>query len=438
MSKYQSYKSSNIDWMGEIPSEWKIKRLKQNTYLKGRIGWQNLRADEFVDEGPYCITGTDFKDGIINWKTSYRVTEERYEIDHNIHLEEGDLIITKDGTIGKVARVENMPYKATLNSGIMLIRPTTASFHTHFLYWILNSEVFFQYNEYTKSGSTILHLYQNVFERMPFPVPTIYEQTAIANYLDEKTSKLDQLISNKKAQIEKLKEIRQIEINTAVTKGLDRNVTLKPSGIEWLGDIPEHWEVKRLKDMTHRIGDGIHSTPNYVDDSNYFFVNGNNLINKTITTNESTNCVSEEEFKSYDLNLAHRTLLLSINGTIGNLAFYKGESVVFGKSIAYMQCFDSYDEVYIHYFLQSSFVQTIFELSYAGTTIKNLSLNTIRNTKVAFPKNIEEQTAIANYLDEKTSKLDQLVSNLENQVEQLEEVRKIEIYNAVTGKIKVA
>ena len=438
MSKYQSYKSSNIDWIGEIPSEWKIKRLKQNTYLKGRIGWQNLRADEFVDEGPYCITGTDFKDGIINWKTSYRVTEERYEIDHNIHLEEGDLIITKDGTIGKVARVENMPYKATLNSGIMLIRPTTASFHTHFLYWILNSEVFFQYNEYTKSGSTILHLYQNVFERMPFPVPTIYEQTAIANYLDEKTTKLDQLISNKKAQIEKLKEIRQIEINTAVTKGLDPNVTLKPSGIEWLGDIPIHWELWKLSSKFKDISSG--TTPQagndrFYENGEYPWINTGDLNDSFLhSCKKKVTQTALDEHSVLNLHPPGVLIMAMYGATIGKLGITSFEACC-NQACCVIGTSKSVETKYLFYWLMGNRTE-IVNRAYGGGQ-PNISQDVIKRLRITCPPS-KEQTAIANYLDEKTSKLDQLVSNLENQIEQLQEVRKIEIYNAVTGKIKIA
>jgi len=210
-------KNSGIEWIGEIPEHWDVIRLKGNTYIKGRIGWQNLRTDEFIDDGPFCITGTDFQDGLVNWDTCYHVSEERYNVDVNIQLRKNDLLITKDGTIGKTALIDELLGKATLNSGIMVIRPLIKAYHTRFFYWILNSEVFTQYNEYTKTGTTILHLYQNVFERFKFPVPLVPEQTAIANYLGQKTAKLDKIIRNIEDQIEKLNKIRKIEIYNAVT-----------------------------------------------------------------------------------------------------------------------------------------------------------------------------------------------------------------------------
>ncbi|MCB9190296.1 MAG: restriction endonuclease subunit S [Flavobacteriales bacterium] len=421
--------------------------MKQNTYLKGRIGWQNLRSDEFIDEGPYCVTGTDFANGQINWETAYHVSEERYEVDENIHLEEGDLLITKDGTIGKVARVVDMPYKATLNAGVMLIRPTTYSFHTHFMYWILVSEVFHQYNEYTKSGSTILHLYQNVFERMTFPVPSIEEQTAIANYLDEKTSKIDQLIANKGAQIERLKEIRQIEITNAVTKGLNPKAPLKPSGVEWLGDIPKHWEVKRIKEILRPNKGAIKTGPfgsdltyeDYVDEG-FKVYNQRSVLDSDFESGEIF--IDQHKFESLSsCEIFPEDILITTRGTIGRCAvFPNGASrgilhpCLMRIQVNPSECSNSYLSILINH--SGFFLEQVLYISNA-TTIEVIYSNYLKEVKLAIPP-LDEQFEIVKHLEARMSKIDQLVKNIEGQIEQLKEIRKIEIYNAVTGKVKVA
>ena len=109
-------------WLEANNNRFAVRKLAHVSRLKARIGWQNLRSDEFSDEGPYCVTGTDFFNGEVNWDSSYRVSVERYNVDENIQLKESDTLITKDGTIGKVAVVRNMPGPATLNSGIFLLR----------------------------------------------------------------------------------------------------------------------------------------------------------------------------------------------------------------------------------------------------------------------------------------------------------------------------
>ena len=108
MKKYNLYKDSGVEWIGEIPSRWYLNKVGNNTYVKGRIGWKGLRSEDFIDEGPFLITGTDFnKDGSINWENMYHVDQERYDEDPFIQLQDHDVLITKDGTIGKVVYVGN-------------------------------------------------------------------------------------------------------------------------------------------------------------------------------------------------------------------------------------------------------------------------------------------------------------------------------------------
>jgi type I restriction enzyme S subunit len=153
-------KPSGIAWIGEIPSDWEIIRLKQYAYLKGRIGWQGLKAEEFVDEGPYLVTGTDFDEGRVCWERSYHISEERYDEAPQIQLRVGDLLVTKDGTIGKLAYIDNLPGKASLNSHLLVVRPLRGKFFNEFLYWVLASTVFQSYYELTSDGSTMDSLSQ--------------------------------------------------------------------------------------------------------------------------------------------------------------------------------------------------------------------------------------------------------------------------------------
>ncbi len=214
-------KPSGVEWIGDIPEHWKIKKIGHTTYVKGRVGWQGLTSDEFIDEGPYCITGTDFFEGKINWKTSYHVDIARYQEDPYIHLQENDLLITKDGTIGKIAIVRQLSGKATLNSGIFLTRPLKGIYTTDFMYWVLNSNAFFVFIDLTKTGTTISHLYQNVFVRFTYPLPPLPEQQAIAAFLDRETTKIDSLVAKVETIIEKLKEYRTALISAAVTGKID-------------------------------------------------------------------------------------------------------------------------------------------------------------------------------------------------------------------------
>lgn len=211
-------KNSGIEWIGEIPKHWESLRIKYASYLKGRIGWQGLTSEEYQDEGPYLITGKDLINGKVNWSTCTHITKERFDEAPDIHIENQDLLITKDGTIGKVALVSEFDDKASLNSGVLLIRKTKDCYNEKFLYYILISDVFWRWFNLIKSpNSTILHLYQNDFKDFSYPLPHISEQQQIADYLDEKTAHLDSLLRNKEKMLEELKAYKKSLIYEYVT-----------------------------------------------------------------------------------------------------------------------------------------------------------------------------------------------------------------------------
>ena len=210
-------KDSGIEWIGEIPAHWGFSKLKYDAYMKGRIGWQGLKADEFIEEGPYLVTGTDFEDGKIQWERSYHISDERFDEAPEIHLQEQDLLITKDGTIGKLAYVDYLPGPASLNSHLLVIRPKNKRFINKYLYWVLSSDVFLQYTEYAQDGTIMASLSQEKISRFVFGLPSIAEQQAIVDYLDNRCEEMDSLISDNEATIQKLKEYRQSIIYEAVT-----------------------------------------------------------------------------------------------------------------------------------------------------------------------------------------------------------------------------
>jgi type I restriction enzyme S subunit len=251
LARYDAYKDSGAEWIGEVPKHWDINRIKNHTYVKGRIGWQGLRNSDFLHEGDfYCVTGTDIKNGVIDWSNCYYIPENRYEQDKFIQLKVNDLLITKDGTIGKVALVYELPKKSTLNSGVFVTRPLRGIYTNEYMYWVLCSSMFRDYIDLNKGGATIQHLYQYVFERFSYPCPLLPEQKAIADYLYIKTAQIDRKIDllTKKATL--YGKLRQSLINETVTRGLDKTVAMKDSGIEWIGEVPAHWGMKRIKEIS--------------------------------------------------------------------------------------------------------------------------------------------------------------------------------------------
>ena len=212
-------KDSGVEWIGEIPESWITTRIKYTSTLKGRIGWQGLKSDEYIDEGPFLITGVDFVNGRIDWENCAHISNERYEEAPEIHIFEGDLLITKDGTIGKLAIAEICPNEVSLNSGVLLIRNNErGEYLNKYLYYVLQSDVFWKWFKLSQNGnSTIIHLYQEQFSNFRYALPSIKEQQVIVDFLDNGCFELESLISANETTIEKLKEYRQSVIYEAVT-----------------------------------------------------------------------------------------------------------------------------------------------------------------------------------------------------------------------------
>ena len=195
--------------------EWVKINLSKNSKLKARIGWQGLTTAEDLDEGySYLITGTDFKDGQIDWNGCHYVDYNRYEQDPNIQVSNGDLLLTKDGTIGKVAYVADLTRPATLNSGVFLVKPITDAYIAHFMFYVLESSVFKDFLQQLSAGSTINHLYQKDLVKFDLYVPpTKEEQEAIAGILFDMDSDIHRL-EKKLSKYQKIKQGMMEELLT--------------------------------------------------------------------------------------------------------------------------------------------------------------------------------------------------------------------------------
>ena len=181
--------------------------------------------------------------------------------------------------------------------------------------------------------------------------------------------------------------------------------------------VPKGWEIKHLSELASKISDGIHKTPLYADTSEIYFINGNNLKSGSIVIQDSTKCVDENDAINHRKDLGVRTLLMSINGTIGNLAYYRGENVVLGKSASYINIKDSVNLDFIYYVLSSSKTQAFYESELTGTTIRNLSIKSIKSTEILTPP-LPEQKKIAQILltwDNAISVTEKLLTNSQQQ-----------------------
>lgn len=253
----QGYKQTEI---GVIPEDWEIKSIGKDAVLKARIGWQALTTSEYESTGSYfLVTGTDFDAGEVIWERCCYVSEWRYKQDTNIQLRTDDVLITKDGTIGKVGYVAALYKPSTLNSGVFVIRPKNAAFIPRYLFYVLTSRVFDDFIKRITAGSTITHLYQKDFVNFEFIAPTKEEQTAIATALSD----VDALITGLESLIAKKQAIKTATMQQLLT-GKTRlpqfahhpDGTPKGTQQTELGEIPEDWGVVEFGSVLKEFRNG--------------------------------------------------------------------------------------------------------------------------------------------------------------------------------------
>ena len=434
-------KESGIDWIGQIPEEWEISKIKFTTQLNGRIGWQGLTSAEYKEEGPYLITGTDFHNGTINFETAVHIDEKRWSEASQIQVENGDLLITKDGTVGKVAIISGLDDKASLNSGVLRIQ-TIDEIDRRFLYYVLLSDEFWMWFNYTNSGaSTILHLYQNVFDEFTFTFPSKNEQQKIADFLDKKTAQLDKVKALLEEQIQKLKDYRASLIYETVTKGLDKTVPMKNSGIDWIGQVPEGWGVSRLKYLANKIGSG--KTPlggsEIFEETGILFIRSQNIYNGLILLEDKATYINRNIHQQMIGTCVKKNdILLNITGaSIGRVAKYDldieanvNQHVCIIRSNRYVL------PDYLMYFIMSEFGQFMIKTHQISGNREGLSFENIGNFKIIAPA-LDYQYEISQYLNKKMLTINQMIKTKEQQIANINKQRQTLIYDYVTGKRRV-
>jgi len=217
----KGYKQSEL---GEIPEDWVTILIGKDAVLKARIGWQALTTQEYLETGAYyLVTGTDFDVGSVKWESCCFVNEWRYKQDINIQLKENDVLITKDGTIGKVGYVSELSIPATLNSGVFVIRSKNNRFVPRYLFYVLTSNIFELFMRGIKAGSTITHLYQKDFVTFSFSAPELEEQTAIATILSDMDTEI-QTLQQRLSKTRQIKQGMMQELLTGKTRLIQRKL----------------------------------------------------------------------------------------------------------------------------------------------------------------------------------------------------------------------
>jgi type I restriction enzyme S subunit len=204
---HKEFKKAKIEFKDyAIPLEWQVKNLLETSIIKGRIGWHGLKAEEYLENGVYyLVRGTEFENGKVIWEKCVYISEERYEQDPYIQLRKEDVLVTKDGSIGKVAFVDELPKKATLGTGVFVIRPLGKAYLPKYLFYVMQSEFFEGFIKILKAGSTLSHLFQKDFLKFEILLPPLDEQQRITEIL----SNIDDILYLKKEKKQKLLRMRR-------------------------------------------------------------------------------------------------------------------------------------------------------------------------------------------------------------------------------------
>ena len=410
----------NIRFKG-FTDDWEQRKLSEIATMHARIGWQNLRTSEFLDKGDYMlITGTDFDDGRINYSTCHYVEKERYDQDTHIQIHNGNILITKDGTLGKVAYVQELDMPATLNAGVFNVEIKNEN-HVDgkFLFQYLKAPFLMEYVGKKATGGTIKHLNQNILVNFPIVLPKKAEQDKIGRCFEN----IDHLITLHQRKCDETKKLKKFMLQKMFPKNGEKNPEIRFAG------FTDDWEQRKLSEGVSDIGDGLHGTPIYSEDGKIYFINGNNLVDGKIVFSTDTKKVDSDQQSISDKSLDYTTILMSINGTIGNLAYYFGEKLMLGKSVAYIKV-SKFDKRFVYSYLQTPSVQRYFKDSLTGTTIKNLGLKAIREMEILVPLDINVQKKVGNYF----STLDHLITLHQRKCDNLKLVKKFMLQNMFPQK----
>ncbi len=421
MKAYPEYKNSGIQWLGEIPEHWKVNLVKRivDDHKQGFY-----TQDEYVDRGVKLLRITDIDD---NSNVSYlncpfvQITEnDRLYFSLNVN----DFVFARSGTIGRfgiIREVENVVFAS------YLIRfRFHKNYFTNFLKYYYLSYFFKHSLNSDLHGGANKNIHAENIKYQFLPLPPLTEQKAISDYLDEKCEKVDRLMEKKKQEILLLKEYRKAMINQAVTKGLDPKVNMKDSGIQWLGEIPEHWQVKSLKHINDVIMGQSPNSDDYNDNQlGLPFLQGNADFTSYYPQPRIWCDTANKTAKVNDILLSVRAPVGSVNIADQNYGIGRGLCAIRSKNTIFK----------LLYYMTLTINEELNSIA-TGSTYTAISVDDIRNMSFPFCP-LDEQKAIADYLDEKCEKVDRLMEKIEKHISLLKEYKSALISEAVTGKIDV-
>lgn len=422
-------KDSGVEWIGEIPCDWNVVPIKSFLKKKKEI------LSEWTDENVLSLTmnGVVVRD-LVNPKGKMPSTFNGYQ-----KINKGNLILC-------LFDIDVTPRCVGVSFNDGVTSPAYSQYeikfgNTKYYYYLLlaldNDKILLQYSRTLRSTLTD----ENFRAVKVAIIRNIEEQQKIADFLDEKTQMIDEIIADTKQSIVELKAYKQSIITEAVTKGLDSNVEMKDSGVEWIGEVPKGWNRAKVKQLVStKITDGPHTTPE-LQDQGIPFVSAESVKNGIIDLNYKRGFISKDDHKKFSEKVAPQLddiFMVKSGATTGNVGIVKTKAVFdVWSPLALIRVNKNLISVkFMYYYLQSNLFRKQVELNWSFGTQQNIGMGVIEQLLVWFPS-AEEQSVIIDWLEQKCKQVDSLIKSKEQLISEYEDYKKSLIYEYVTGKKRV-
>lgn len=438
MKKYQSYKPSGNEWIGDIPEHWGISKVKYTSEIFGRIGYRGYTIEDIVNEGEGVITisPSNIKNDIFTMESSLTyISYEKYYQSPEIMIFPNDIILVKTGsTIGKTSIVPDNVPEMTINPQLIVLK--NIKMNHKFYYYQTTCDYFKNSFFVEQTGSTTPTISQEKVNNFPLLIPTPNEQHQIVQFLEEKTEIIDKLISTKQRKIDLLKQQRTSLINQIITKGLDPNIKMKDSGVEWIGDIPEHWDCKLLKYVVKSNEKVLTENTDPFYELNYIEIGD---VDSSGNINNSTQYLFKDCPSRCRRILSKGDVLVSTVRTyLKSIGYIKDEveDLICSTGFCVLTPSKKIIPTYLFYqILTEYFIGEVISKS-QGVSYPSITSTELINIKILVPS-VNEQHQIVEFLDTRTKEIDDLISLEQRKIDVLKDYRKSLISEVITGKIDV-
>jgi type I restriction enzyme S subunit len=439
--RYPKYKASGVEWLGEVPEGWTTIALKRIIDPSRQITYGIVQAGPHIPDGiPYIRpadmsleNGVEVPDQLMRTSCEIAADYKRSAI------RAGDIVCSIGPSFGKVMIVPPWLDGSNLTQGTARIAVNCDN-DARYVFWTLRAASSFGQWDSSVGGATFRALNLGPLARTLMPLPPLAEQTAIAEFLDRETAKIDVLVAEQRRLIALLKEKRQAVISHAVTKGLHPNAPTKPSGIPWLGDVPAHWEVLPLKRIVSiPITDGPHETPQFFEEG-VPFVSAEAVSSGQIDFKKVRACISPEDNDRYSKKYfprKHDIYMVKSGATTGVTAIVEDRTDFnIWSPLAVIRCNDGSVPHFVLNFMRSRHFLEAVTLFWSFGTQQNIGMGVIENLACTVPP-VNEQHEIITHLRSELARFDELTAEAERAIDLLQERRTALISAAVTGQIDV-